>query len=667
VGLFLVTFLPWSTWLGLTSQEEVLGYSHAFRDWLIWTGAIVAAALAVTALWRAPLDEFLERWRAKILRVPGRGYALVCAAVLLAAAALLSVVLFARNPHNVDSVAQLFQARIFLGGALTAPAPEHPEFFGATHLVRHAGRWFSQYPPGHPALLSLGLLAGLPWLVNPLFAAGTVALVFATARRILGDGGARLSAVLYVVSPFALFMSASYMNHVTTGFFLALALFATVRAEGDERRWVWSLVTGLALGSAATIRPLEAAAWTAVLGTWILLRGGWRPAVLAGAACMVAVLPLLVYNALTTGHPLRFGYSLLWGAGHGLGFHTDPWGEPFTPLISFANTALDFQRLNVLLYLWPFPSLAFVFVALAGAVREAGSRRNIALLVALLLAAPLSYFFYWHRDNFLGPRFVYASIVPAVLLTAAGIIALDRLLGRWRVAVWLALLAAIAVGLTVNFPQSAGIVAGRMLERKLHPEIEAERAGIGDALVFVKVSWGSRLITRLWAWGISASDTERAYRAVDGCRLQFALDEADSLVAAGDDSAWAQSALATKIRAWHDMGLPVVRDVLPDMSVRVDTSVALAERCRREVQRDEAGYTVFGTLIWRNDPWLKERIIFARDFGPERNRRLQERYPGRRSHLYAPLSREPGAQPVLSPLDGEASRPTDGQAVPEDR
>jgi hypothetical protein len=95
--------------------------------------------------------------------------------------------------------------------------------------------------------------------------------------------------------------------------------------------------------------------------------------------------------------------------------------------------------------------------------------------------------------------------------------------------------------------------------------------------------------------------------------------------------------------------------------------VALAERCRREVQRDEAGYTVFGTLIWRNDPWLKERIIFARDFGPERNRRLQERYPGRRSHLYAPLSREPGAQPVLSPLDGEASRPTDGQAVPEDR
>ncbi len=661
LALLLVTFLPWSTWLGFTAADEVLGYRHTFAKWVLWTVPILAVALALNFVWPDGLERYLQRWRAKLFAVPSRAYAIAVAAAFLLAAALLSGLLFARNPHNVDSIAQLFQARIFLGGSLTAPAPEYPEFFGATHILIHEGRWFSQYPPGHPALLAIGLLAGLPWLVNPLFAAGTLVLVCAAARRLLGEGGARLSAALYLISPFALFMSASYMNHVTTGFFLALALYAAVRTEGGERRLVWPLLTGAALAAAATVRPLEAAAWAAVLGVWVLVRRGWKPTVVVGTACLFGLVPLLLYNGLTTGHPLRFGYSLLWGAGHGLGFHTDPWGEPFTPVVSFANTALDLQRLNVLLYLWPFPSLIFVFAALVYALRGDRSRGAVVLLAALLLAAPLAYFFYWHRDNYLGPRFVFASLVPALILTAAGILALDRRLGRWRGALWLTLLSGATVGLTVNFPQSAGLFAGRMLERKLHPEVEAERAGIGDALVFVKVGWGSRLIPRLWAWGISASETERTYRAVDGCRLQLALDSADSLLVAGVDSTAVRTALTSQLRAWRDAGLPVVRDVLPDQSVRVDTSAALPERCYREVRQDEVGFTVYGTLIWRNDPWLTRGTLYARDFGPERNGMLQSRYPGRRSYLYAPLSREPGAQPMLGPLTEPERRAATGE------
>jgi hypothetical protein len=650
VVLVLVTFLPWSTWLGYTAAEEVLGYGRTFRGWLLWTVAILVLALVLELVWRDGLERQLERWRTTLLGLSDRGYVLVCALALLAAAALLSGLLFARNPHNVDSIAQLFQARIFLGGSLTAPAPHYPEFFGATHLLVRGGRWFSQYPPGHPALLALGLFSGLPWLVNPLFTAGTLVLVFAAARRLLGEGGARLSAALYLVSPFALFMSASYMNHVTCGFFLALGLYAALRAADDARATHWLIVTGAALALAATIRPLEAAAWAVVLGSWVLLRRGWRSAAVVGAACVVGLVPLLLYNSSTTGGPLRFGYSLLWGPGHGLGFHTDPWGEPFTPIVSFANTALDFQRLDVMLYLWPFPSLIFAVAALAYAVRADGSRGTVALLGALLFAAPLAYFFYWHRDNYLGPRFLFASLVPAVILTAAGILALDRWLGRWRGALWLALLGGALVGLTVNFPQSAGLFAGRMLERKLHPEVQLARAGIRDALVFVKVGWGSRLIPRLWAWGIPASETERTYRAVDGCRLQLALDRADSLLVAGADSAAARRALTSQLRTWREMNLPVMRDVLPDQSVRVDTTASLPERCLREIREDEAGFTVYGTLIWRNDPWLTTGTIYARDFGPERNRRLQARYPARRSYLYAPASPEPGALPVLSPL-----------------
>ena len=40
---------------------------------------------------------------------------------------------------------------------------------------------------------------------------------------------------------------------------------------------------------------------------------------------------VLVANWLTTGRPLLFGYEVLWGANHSLGFHDDPSGNPHTP------------------------------------------------------------------------------------------------------------------------------------------------------------------------------------------------------------------------------------------------------------------------------------------------------------------------------------------------
>lgn len=659
--LVLMTFLPWAVWLGFAEANQPLIWPHitvgAFADygtavasWLRWTAPIVALAVIVTATVGPRVDAVIDRWLEAVMRRPGSIYAWTSAVVLAVGCVLLARFLFSFNPHLVDSIAQLFQARIFAGGSLTAPAPENIEFFGASHLIYQGERWFSQYPPGHPALLAVGLILGAPWLVNPLFAAGTALLLYAATRRLLGEGSARLAILLYLVSPFALFMSASYMNHVTTGFFLTLALYAAVRAvEGDGWRG-WPFVVGIALGLAATIRPLDSVAWAVVLGIWILFRRGWKPAFAAGLTCVLALIPLLTYNALVMGHPLRFGYTLLWGPGHGLGFHPDPWGEPFTPIKSFAITALDFQRLNIALFQWPFPSLVFVFAALAVAALDPAFRKRSALLVALLLAAPAAYFFYWHRDNYLGPRFMYASLIPAILLTVVGIRGLDRHLGRWKGLARITLLIGLVFGLTVNVPETAGGIAGRLPGMKLHPEVDVERAGIGEAVVFVKVGWGNRLISRLWAWGVPASETERTFRVVDGCRLQLALDEADSLVTLGRDSADVLVRLRGRLEEWRDMDLRVVYERWPDPTIRYDTTLALPDRCDRQVRQDRTGFTLYGTHIWRNDPWLRRGTIYARYFEPERNRRLMARYPERDYYLYAPLSPEPGARPVLQRL-----------------
>jgi len=647
VFLVLIAFLPWAAWLGAARPDEVTAYADTVWDWIRWLAIVVPFAVLLAYLGGRRVDALLERWLSRIADVSDRVFACTLGALFAAVALVLSGVLFSRNPHLVDSIAQLFQARIFGEGSLTAPAPEEMEFFGASHLVQHNGRWFSQYPPGHPALLTLGLFIGVPWIVNPLFSAGTLLLVYAIARRLFGAGSAKLAAMLYLFSPFALFMSASYMNHVTTGFFLALALYAALCTADGGGGVGWPLTVGLALGVAAMIRPLESAAWAAVLGLWMLMRRGWQPAFIAGGACLVGVAALLTYNGLTTGHPLRFGYTLLWGPGHGLGFHTDPWGEPFTAVKSFANTALDLQRLNVFFFGWPFPSLVFLLVALVVAAADRRSRESSGLLAALLLAAPVAYFFYWHRDNYLGPRFLYASLIPVLLLTVSGIAGLDARLDRWRSAFRVTLLVGLLTGVALNLPRSAGVVAGRMPGMKLHPEVEAKRLGVSEAVVFVKVGWGNRLMARLWGWGVSAWEAERTYRVVDGCRLQSVLDEADSLATAGRDSTEVRHDLTMRLRVWRDMQLPVIQDVLPDPTVRVDTTSTFTNRCFQEVQWDRTGFTLYGTLVWRNDPWLSHGVIYARDLGPVRNGRLMMRYPDRDYCVYAPLSAAAGAPPAL--------------------
>jgi hypothetical protein len=194
---------------------------------------------------------------------------------------------------------------------------------------------------------------------------------------------------------------------------------------------------------------------------------------------------------------------------------------------------------------------------------------------------------------------------------------------------------------------------------KLHPEVEAKRIGLEKGLVFVRVGWGNRLIPRLWSWGVSAAETEQTYRVVDGCRLQLALDRADSLAAAGGDSTAVRKWLRQRLAGWRELNLPVVHDRGPETSVRYDTTMALARRCYEQVERDAQGYTLYGTLVWRNDPRLREGVIYARDFGPERNLLLMKRYPEWQYHSYAPLSSEPGELPVLKPLEYRAvTRPS---------
>lgn len=110
---------------------------------------------------------------------------------------------------------------------LTAQLPPEPNFF-ENALVIHSDKWYTQYPPGYPVLLALGVLMGVPWLVNPILAALTIAGIYLIANELYGRNIAKLSALLACTSSFFLFMSSEFLSHSSTLFFITAAFLSFV-------------------------------------------------------------------------------------------------------------------------------------------------------------------------------------------------------------------------------------------------------------------------------------------------------------------------------------------------------------------------------------------------------------------------------------------------------
>ncbi len=631
--LIAVPLLPLRTMFGELDGASLLVPP---TEWLLGFAICLALAWLIVPL--------IEAARGSRLRLPGprvSSRSQVAAGLLLLFLCLLAVsrFVFRGRPHLVDSIAQMFQAKIFASGSLVAPAPPLPEFFATQQMLIDGSSWYAQYPPGHAALLAVGHAAGAAWLVPVLLSVGTAFLLYRFASNAYDRPTALLTLVLTLVSPFFLFMGASFMNHVSALFFIALFLylFTTWETSGSSLR---AVLAGAALGGAFLSRPLTAVAIGAVFA-FAAVRAGppasWRSRTVAVTGFLAVAALYLFYNAATTGDPFVAGYLKLWGAEHGLGFHATPWGRVHTPLSGLGNELLDLSLLNLALFEWPLPALLPIGIAFAaGWLTQTWDRR----LLAALLAIPAAYFFYWHRDAFLGPRFLYSSLAMLLPLTArALVVGARRLRGReirlggsvrpvpaaTLAGATLALCAGYA--LLYGIPQRARVYASGLRSMKLDLAAEARAAGISEGLIFVPVSWGNRLIARLHGLRVAASLAEVAYRKVDHCRLQELVDRA---VLDGTDPA----SVETELRELIALGEPLDPSPLNgDPTLRLRPNAELSESCVRELRRDGRGYTIFAPHLPANSPRLDAPLVLARDLG-DHNAALRALYPDRPAFRY---------------------------------
>ena len=172
---------------------------------------------------------------------------------------VISYLVLDHIPHVVDSIAQLFQAKIFRMGKITVPLPLHKEFFDYLFIINDR-TWYSQYPPGHCLVLMLGLFVGAPWLIGPLLGTISLFIFYLLIKNLYRDTRLTyLGTTLFLFSPFFLFMSSSHMNHTSTLLFILLFLYSYQRTFASDTS-TWALISGVSLGYAALIRPLTAVA-----------------------------------------------------------------------------------------------------------------------------------------------------------------------------------------------------------------------------------------------------------------------------------------------------------------------------------------------------------------------------------------------------------------------
>ncbi len=335
-----------------------------------------------------------------------------------------------------DEYVYLFQARLLQHGRAAWPAPDPSPFFQSVFVAVRDGRWFGQYPPGHPLALVPALALGLPRLLPVTLAAANTALTAAVVSRLAGRAWGTAAAALLLVSPLFLLTGATLLSHPTSYFALALAAYAGIRVLGGGRD-AWGLAAGLALGLLLLTRP-----WTAVtlglfpvlLGLAALRRGRRAAAALAVLGGLAGVAVFLLYNRATTGHAFTTGYQALRTGGmKEFGFGTIiPGVHDHTPLQGLVNAALLALRLHFWALGWPLILVPAVLAFGRIRRRERGTGRGTGIpglsprraavgAGAMLLLGLLAYVPYWSIGvNDTGPVKTYELLLPLTVLIVLG-------------------------------------------------------------------------------------------------------------------------------------------------------------------------------------------------------------------------------------------------------
>jgi hypothetical protein len=305
-----------------------------------------------------------------------------------------------------------------------------------------------------------------------------------------------------------------------------------------------------------------------------------------------------------------------------------------TPARGLELLNLYFLRLQSYLFETPFPALlpAIAWLGLGGD----HDRADRFLLVSGTMLC-LLYAAYWHDGFYLGPRFLFA-LAPALALWSARAVTIPIGNPLARRTLGVAVLSGVLIGMGMLVPIRVRQYRQGMISLRWNPDVELDRAGVKDALVLVRESWGSELLVRLWALGVSRPAAEHYYRAIDPCVLEQTITGLEHV---GADSTRALAALEPLVK---DSVRLVRSEISTDPTLRRLPDAEYSALCNQRLAEDASGFTLFppNLLSRRSD------VRFARDLHA-RDSVLLAGYSGP-AYLLKPPSPAVGAVPQFYPV-----------------
>jgi len=361
-------------------------------------------------------------------------FAVVAAVWIVLLTAFLSYFIYQAYPHVPDEAQYLFQARYMAAGQLTVKAPEVPAAFSLYMVPYLDDRWYGIFSPGWPAMLAIGVRAGVEWLVSPLLSGVCLLLAYIFFQQVYETRTARIAIILLCCSPWFIFMGMSYMPHMFT---LAAALGAAVivlRSFASKRSWT-CLPAGALIGIVSLIRPLDGAIVAVLLGVAVLFGSrSWKQRLLSSGALILGTIAtassVLLYDRAVTGNallmPMDAYYTkyfwpnvmkLGFGPDRGMGWGLDAW-PGHSLLEAVINAALNVSLLQTELFGWGVGSLLIIALFIAsGSFRKSDAW---AILSFAAIAGAYGLFWYSGGPDF-GARYWFLSIIPLTALTVRGI------------------------------------------------------------------------------------------------------------------------------------------------------------------------------------------------------------------------------------------------------
>lgn len=369
--------------------------------------------------------DFIKNSLDKIFQLNGRYWCCFLASFVLVVCSTLSYTVQQHLPNNPDSVTQFFQAKIFSTGRLYIKTPPFMEFFYEIYNLEQNGRLFSMFGPGYSLELLLGLLVGIPWIINPLNGALSVILTYLIGRELFGEKTGKAASLILASSPFFLSLNSTFMNNSLS--FLLFDIFLYLFILSFRRDDIKTpLLAGLALGGIGFFRPLAAVSLAVPFGgyaIWLLFNNFKKVSKPVGLMLLSLTFCFacrLFYNNIQYGGPFISGYQLndkLNRGDHDLvvyGFGKHFWGGVHTPAKGFLNIVKQLNRLNFTLLGWPIPGFLFMcLLFFLSRGLDTWDKLMIATLGSLLF---FHFFHYWFMD-----RYIFCSFSIISIMTVRGI------------------------------------------------------------------------------------------------------------------------------------------------------------------------------------------------------------------------------------------------------